>query len=156
MQNKVKSFTLAELLVVMVLTAIVIGIAFTILRLVQQQVHKIEGNFDRRTALSLFEQRLWQDFNSHNTVYYDAEKKVLSLESVTEKVNYTFQADMVMRNTDTIKLKLLPQKIFLEGQNVKNGSIDAISISAGPELPEYVIFVSRKNDAAVLMNQDGI
>lgn len=42
MNNKVKSFTLSELLVVMIITAIVVGMAFSVLRLVQKQIHTIQ------------------------------------------------------------------------------------------------------------------
>ncbi|TEB40727.1 hypothetical protein D0809_29130, partial [Flavobacterium circumlabens] len=37
--GKVKSFTLSELLIVMIITAIVVGMAFSVLRLVQKQIH---------------------------------------------------------------------------------------------------------------------
>ncbi|WP_230978951.1 prepilin-type N-terminal cleavage/methylation domain-containing protein [Flavobacterium supellecticarium] len=38
LNKKLYSFTLAELLIVMVLTAIVVGLAFSILRLVQKEI----------------------------------------------------------------------------------------------------------------------
>lgn len=38
LNKKLYSFTLAELLIVMVLTAIVVGLAFSVLRLVQKEI----------------------------------------------------------------------------------------------------------------------
>jgi Tfp pilus assembly protein FimT len=56
--GKLKSFTLSELLIVMIITAIVVGMAFSVLRLVQKQIHTIQTNFDKSSTLALFEQRL--------------------------------------------------------------------------------------------------
>ena len=155
MSNKVKSFTLSELLVVMIITAIVVGMAFSVLRLVQKQVHTIEANFDKTSSLSLFEQHFWQDFNQFNTVRIQKGNTVV-LQSEIDTVTYVFSDNFILRDKDTIKLKLGITKTLFKGKDVGSGTIDAISISAENELPNYSIFVSRKNDATLMMNQDGI
>ena len=150
--GKLKSFTLAELIVVMIITAIVVGMAFTVLRIVQKQIHTIQTNFDKTSTLALFEQRLWQDFNEpHNIVY---NKNELIMISEIDTIKYSFQENFTMRNQDTIKLKISPNKAFFKGKEITNGSIDAISIFADTELPEYEIFVSKKNDITLFMNQE--
>jgi len=155
MTNKVRSFTLSELLVVMIITAIVVGMAFSVLRLVQKQVHIIEVNFDKTSNLNLFEQRFWQDFNQFNNVGI-RKGNTLVLESELDTITYLFGDDFTLRDTDTIKLKLTIEKLLFKGKTVKEGPIDAIEITAEKELPNYNIFVSRKNDATQMMNQDGI
>ncbi|OXA94259.1 hypothetical protein B0A62_11420 [Flavobacterium hydatis] len=149
-QNKLKSFTLAELLIVMIITAIVVGMAFTILRLVQKQIHTIQTNFEKSSNLALFEQKLWQDFNELNTIQYNEKDNFLFMESEIDTVIYSFKDNYTLRNADTIKLKLVPNKIFLNGKETKNGSIDAIRIIANTELVDYEIFVSKKNDVTFL------
>ena len=156
MDHKLRSFTLAELLVVMSISAIVVGISFTVLRLVQKQVHTIKVNFDRTSELMLFEQRLWQDFNRYPSVHFNAEKKTLWLQSETDTLTYAFFDEISLRDKDTIKLKLFPKQGFYKGQAVSDGNVDAISLSAEQEFPDYHIFISRKNDATLLMNQDGL
>jgi type II secretory pathway pseudopilin PulG len=151
--NKVKSFTLSEMLVVMIITVIVIGIAFSVLSLVQKQIRSIEKNFSKTTELSLCEQQLWQDFNSHNTIWSDKTKIVL--QSDTDTVTYTFNDNFTMRKNDTIRARLAISKIFFEGREVNNSYIDAVSISANAEIPDYSIFVSSRPDAAHYMNQNG-
>jgi prepilin-type N-terminal cleavage/methylation domain-containing protein len=155
--NKIKSFTLPELLVVMIITAIVVGMAFSVLRLVQKQIHAIETNFNKTSSLALFEQRLWQDFNEMNSIQFDDKENSLFLESEIDTVLYSFQENYTLRNNDTIKLKLLINKFLFKGKEVQKGNIDGLLISAKAELPDYEIFVSKKNDVTLFMNQqDGI
>lgn len=152
---KIKSFTLPELLVVMILTAIVVGMAFSVLRLVQKQISIIETNFEKTNSLALFEQRLWQDFNEMNRIQFNAKESSLIMESEMDTVVYSFEENYVLRNTDTIKLRLVTNKLFFQGKEVQEGTIDALSISGKAELPDYEIFVSKKNDLTLFMNQDG-
>lgn len=153
--HRIKSFTLPELLVVMILTAIVVGMAFSVLRLVQKQINIIETNFEKTNVLALFEQRLWQDFNEMNHIQFSAKDSVLLMESEMDTVVYSFQENYVLRNTDTIKLRLVTDKLFFQGKEIQDGTIDALSISGKTELPDYEIFVCKKNDLTLFMNQDG-
>lgn len=152
--RKLRSFTLAELLVVMIITAIVVGMAFSVLRLVQKQIYAIQTNFDKTSTLALFEQKLWQDFNEPHTIIYDSQKQILVMTSEIDTVTYSFQEKFTMRNLDTIKLKINPNKIFFKGKEIKSGTIDAITLFAETELPDYQIFVSKKNDLTLFMNQE--
>lgn len=153
--HKIKSFTLPELLIVMVLTAIVVGLAFSVLRLVQKQIRIIETNFEKSSSLALFEQRLWQDFNEKNNIQFHRNENSLLLESEVDTVVYSFQENYILRNADTIKLRLVLDKVFFQGKEIQDGTSDALSISGKAELPEYEIFVSKKNDLTLFMNQDG-
>ena len=153
--GKVRSFTLSELLVVMVITVIVVGIAFSVLTLVQRQIRGIEKNFSKTTELGLLEQQLWQDFNLHNRIYYSGTQLVMV--SDIDTVNYAFTPDFTMRDSDTIPLRLTVVKSYYLGKEVRLGNVDAISVSADLEIPDYSIFVSSQHDAAHFMNQqDGL
>lgn len=152
--NKIRSFTLSELLIVMIITAIVVGMAFSVLRLVQKQIHTIQRNFDKTSSLALFEQKLWQDFNELHTITYNEQNQFLLLSSEVDTVKYSFKDNYTFRNNDSIPLKLTIQKIFFNGKEVQNGNIDAMSISAASTLQDYEIFVSKKNDVTFFMNQE--
>jgi prepilin-type N-terminal cleavage/methylation domain-containing protein len=155
--SKSKSFTLPELLVVMIITAIVIGMAFSVLRLVQKQIRTIQTNFEKTTTLALFEQKLWQDFNEYNSIQYNEQENSLQLQSEIDTVVYNFKDKYTLRNNDTIKLKLMLSQFFMKGIAIKQGDIDAITVSGEAELPNYEIFVSKKNDLTLLMNlEDGL
>ena len=151
--TKVKSFTLSEMLVVMIITVIVVGIAFSVLSLVQKQIRGIEKNFQKTTELSLLEQQLWQDFNEHNFADYDG-KKLIILSDI-DTVSYIFSPEYTLRNTDTIPLKTEIAKLHYLGKEIKTGQIDAITISAHKEIPDYSIFVSAQHDASHFINNNG-
>jgi type II secretory pathway pseudopilin PulG len=151
--KKVNSFTLSEMLVVMIITAIVVGIAFSILSLVQRNIEKIKNNLNITTELSLFEQRLYTDFNEHN--YIVKENNKLILISDIDTLIYNFKGEFLIRNTDTISLKLDIISASYFGNKVQNGNIDAVYISAKEQINDYGIFVSKQNDAVQLMNTDG-
>lgn len=156
-KTKTSSFTLPELLVVMIITAIVVGMAFSVLRLVQNQIHAIQTNFEKTSTLALFEQQLWQDFNDKNVILFHGKENSLLMESEMDTIVYSFQENYILRNTDTIQLKLQLNKLFFNGKEVQGDTIDALSISGKAELPDYEIFVSKKNDLTHFMNQqDGL
>lgn len=76
------------------------------------------------------------------------------LKSEMDTITYSFQNDFILRDNDTIKLKLVIDKILMEGKLIKNGDIDAMSISGEAELPKYKIFVSKRNDLTLSINQE--
>lgn len=152
--GKLKSFTLSEMIVVMIITAIVVGMAFSVLRIVQKQIRTIQNNFEKTSTLTLFEQKLWQDFNEPHTIIYDSSKQLLIMTSEIDTVTYSFQEKFSLRNRDTIKLIIKPNRALFRGQEINNGQIDALSIFAETELPDYQIFVSKKNDLTFQMNQE--
>ena len=152
--GKLKSFTLTELLVVMIITAIVVGMAFSVLRLVQKQISAIQRNLDKTSTLALFEQKIWQDFNEPHAIIYDDARQILVMTSDIDTVVYSFQKQYSLRNQDTIKLKIMLNKVFFKGKEIKSGPVDAMTILAETELPDYQIFVSKKNDVTFFMNQE--
>jgi len=152
--TKVQSFTLSEMLVVMVITVIVVGLAFSVLNLVQKQIRTIEKNYHRTTELSLLEQRLWQDFNQHNSIEYKENK--IKLIADLDTVYYTFMDNFTLRNSDTIPLKVNIARAYYKGGEIQSGYIDAVSITANKEVPNYFIFVASHSDATYFLNQDGL
>ncbi|MGX7666050.1 PulJ/GspJ family protein [Flavobacterium pedocola] len=151
-KTKVKSFTLSEILVVMVITAIVVGLAFSVLRLVQKQIHLIRKNYDKSVELALFEQKLWQDFHEYGNITFDARNRKLQMKSEIDSIQYVFYDDLVMRQQDTIKVKLKVLDVFFEGTKAQERNIDAIKLLAEQELPDYDIFVFKNQDVNFYMN----
>ena len=75
----------------MIITAIVVGMAFSVLRLVQKQIYAIETNFNKTSSLALFEQRLWKDFNELNIIQFKDRRLFLEseIDTVVSKINTT-------------------------------------------------------------------
>jgi hypothetical protein len=155
MKSKVKSFTLSELLVTMIITVIVVGLAFTVLDLVRKQINAIQKNYNRTTELAFFKQRIWLDFNKNNDIIYNAIENQVVLKSDFDTISYNFKDDIVIRNKDTLNTKVKIEKIFFKGIEIKQGIIDAISFLEEKEASDSKFIVFKNNDATFFMNQDG-
>ena len=64
MKTKIKAFTLSEMLVVLLLTAIVVGIAFSILSLVQRQMGGIQNTLEDGSRFRQLKQQAAIDINT--------------------------------------------------------------------------------------------
>lgn len=155
MNSKVKSFTLSELLVAMIITVIVVGLAFTVLNLVTKQITVIQKNYNRSTELAFFKQRIWLDFNANNEIVFNEVDNQLILKSDLNLVYYNFKEDYILRNSDTLKVNVKIEKLLFQGKEVTKGYIDAISFLELKETDDSHFFVFKDNDATFFMNQDG-
>lgn len=155
MNRKVKSFTLSELLVAMIITVIVVGLAFTVLNLVRKQIILIEKNYNRTTELAFFKQRIWLDFNRSVEIGYNENENKLTLKSEYDTIYYNITQDYVLRNKDTLKIKIKINKLFFKGKEIEQGNLDAVSFIEEKEAADSHFFVYKENDATLFMNQDG-
>ncbi len=156
MNNKVKSFTLSEILVVIIITVIVIGLAFTVLNLVKKQTNSIERNYERISKITFLKQSLWIDFNKYETIEYNSNEKTLFFKSELDSITYLFDNEIIIQNIDTLKLNLKIDKVFFEGNEVQNGIIDGIRIFDNRDFENQSFFIFKRNDASTFVNQYGI
>ena len=155
MNHKVRSFTLSELLIVMIITVIVVGLAFSVLNLVKKEILAVEKNYTQSTSLSFFKQQIWLDFNKNSVIYFVPQNNQIILKSELDSIYYNFDDRFVLRNNDTLKIKIEIEKLYFEGIPVKEGKIDGFSFFRKDKEPNSLFFVFKKNDATLLMNQDG-
>ena len=140
---KVKSFTLSEMLVVMVITTIVVGLAFTVLNLLTKQIHLISNNYQESVNISKLETALWIDFKTHDKVMAISENRKLIFSNAGIKRSYTFSQEFTLKDRDTLP-KVDDFKFFSLRRNVIKGPIDALKLTIGSR----EVFVFRRNDAA--------
>lgn len=152
--KKFKSFTIAEMLVVMILTAIVISIAMLVLNLVQSELVGIQQNFKNNTELRTLEQTLWLDFN-RNEILVDAKSNQLICISPLDTVMYKFTEKYVLRNNDTLKLIIEEKKLFID-QDSSLTCADAIELKLSKEFQGKQLFIFKTKDASYYMNKNGI
>lgn len=150
--KKISAFTLNEMVVALVLTAIVVGLAFSILSLTQKQMLGIQQNYIKNDVLRQFEQALWVDFNKYHTAIYNDYTNELVLKNEIDSVNYSFKNGFVLKNLDTLKMALAERIFYLDGKQVSEGIIDAIEIITSKESQNPTVFVYKKKDAAYYMN----
>lgn len=152
-QEKIKAFTLNEMLVVLLITAIVVGMAFSILNLVQRQMHGIEGNYERNTELNLLKQSLWIDFNQFDGIWYLEEKNELLFTNELKEIKYSIKEKMVIKELDTFHIQLTASDFYFKGDLQKKGEIDALNIQTAEKYGSQRVFVFKKNAAISYLNQ---
>ena len=155
--KKIKAFTLNEMIVVLLITSLVVGMAFSVLRLVQLQMHGISDNFERNTEINLFRQSLWMDFSRYNTVWYDASKHRLLFANEIKTAVYQFHEGFVTKERDTFHVKFMDRFRYFNGEVKFSGEIDALDLYTAKEDGEKRIFVFKRNAATSYLSEgDGL
>lgn len=143
---KIESFTLSELVVVMAISIIVVGLAYSAINLLTKNVYVIQNNYSQVTDIQLFEQQLAIDFNTYPKTSYSKFSEKLSFSSPIDSIIYLFESEYVLRNTDTIWIEAKEKELFFKGEIVEKGSVDAIKIIGSNELQNKGFFIFRRND----------
>ena len=149
---KIKAFTLNEMIVVIILTSIVVGIAFSVLSLVQKHMLSIQINFNKNQEINKLEQSLWIDFNRYSKIKYDRNKDELIFMSAIDSTNYKFSTNYIIKETDTFNIQLQNKLFFLGGKKTNQEQIDAIKIETSEKFQNQILFVFKQNDATTYMN----
>jgi type II secretory pathway pseudopilin PulG len=151
-KHKIQAFTLSELVVVMLITVIVVGIAFSVLQLVQKQLYGIQTNFGNITNVRLLEQSLYIDMHRSNLIQYDEVNNKLHFISEIDTVSYQFEKDYVHKVTDTFNVAVRDMKLFFEGIETNTAKIDAFKLTTSKEFRKATIFIFKRNTANTFMN----
>jgi len=149
--KKLSAFTLAEMIVVLILTTIVVGIAFTILNLVQKQMLGAQENYSMHSELNLLKQSLWIDMNRYSRAHYSNQNQTLNFSSEVDFVQYNFHENYIIKDLDTFNIKTDSKTFFYKGQSVFNGVLDAIKLYTQKDKPS-LLFIYKQNDAKAYMD----
>lgn len=150
--KKIKSFTLSEMVVVLIITTIVVGLAFSVLNLVQRHMKGIQQNFTNKTELQKLEQILYLDFNRFPNIEYNEVEDKLTFKSELEETVYQFRSNLILKENDTFNVSIQNKKLFFNGSHVNKGSIDAIKIVSAKEYRNSTLFIFKINDATHFVN----
>ena len=151
-KHKIQAFTLSEMIVVIIITSIVVGMAFSVLTLVQRHMSSIQNNFNKSTELNKLEQALWIDFNRHTKIIYNGTEDKLIFISEIDTINYTFTKAYIIKDQDTFKLPLQHKSVYFDGHEKPSGFIDAIKLETTKTLQNQQLFIYKQNDATPYMN----
>lgn len=151
--SSVPAFTLSEMMVVLVITSIVVGMAFAVLQLVQQHMQGIRHNYGNRTQVDLLRQSLWMDLNRCNQVYFDAPQKELFFANELGTHSYRFEESFIVRDLDTFHLKIARKAFYFENKEVGQGGIDALLLETGKGFGGQRLFLFKQNSAATYLNE---
>jgi len=151
-KQKIKAFTLSELIVVILITTIVVGIAFSVLQLVQKQMYGIKANFKHTTSISLLEQSLSIDMHRSNRIVYDDLENTLHFVSEIDTASYMFAKTHVQKETDTFNVAVEDIKLWFEGIETTSNKIDAVKLTTAKEFKNATIFLYKRNTGNTYMN----
>lgn len=150
--HKIKAFTLSEMIIVVLLTVIVVGLAFSVLQLVQKHMYAIKNNFENSTNVTLLEQSLWIDAARSNSIQYNIYEEQLRFVSEVDTIVYDFEKDFITKELDTFKVGITDTFFYFEGKETTNDRIDAFKLITDKEFQHRAIFIYKQNDAAIYMN----
>ncbi|WP_290698296.1 prepilin-type N-terminal cleavage/methylation domain-containing protein [Lacinutrix sp.] len=150
--KKVQAFTLSEMIVVLILTSIVVGLAFSVLGLVQKQMLAIQDNYNKSLELNKLETVLWLDFNRYSKIEYNNLEKELKFSTELDSMTYRFLESKVIKEQDTFAIQLQQKKYYFEGDIISNGQIDALKLETTKDFQNQQLFIFKQNDATVFMN----
>lgn len=151
--KKIKAFTIAELIVVLVLSSIVITIAIVVLNLVQKQVSGIQFNLQKQNEIQVLDKLLWHDFNTHK-LHFFAKEEILLCTNPIDTITYQFNKDYILRNKDTIKAHVDEALFYLDAEKVIEKTIDAIEIQFSEKFQNKTLFIYKMKDATYYLNKD--
>lgn len=149
--KKIQAFTLSEMLVVLVITAIVIGIAFSVLTLVTKQYTAMKDSYTYKSEVLKLKQRLSLDFNSSQIIVWNPNEDQLIITKPEQTIIFQWDATAIIRNTDTIAVGIFESYLFQKGEPVLSGPIDGLKLICDKGGMTTPIFISRETDALTNM-----
>lgn len=151
--KKIQAFTLSEMIVVLLITTMVVGMAFSVLQLVQNQMNGIAGNYERNTEFDLLRRSLWIDFNRYDRIYYSEKSRELQFVNEVNSQTYRFEEDFITKDIDTFRLQWETKRFLFENRESPLGEIDAIHFQTTKAFGNRSLFVYKNNSATTYMNQ---
>jgi type II secretory pathway component PulJ len=139
------------MIIVLILTSIVVGLAFSVLGLVQKQMFAIQENYNRSLELNKLETILWLDFNRFSHIRHDALEDELILKNELDSIFYSFSKNYIIREQDTFSIPLEQKKLFFDGVLSKDSNVDGIKLRTTKRFQSRELFVYKKNDATLFM-----
>ncbi|TBN04484.1 hypothetical protein EYD45_07510 [Hyunsoonleella flava] len=140
------------MIVVIIITTIVVGMAFSVLAMVQKHMKGIQANFNKTLEIEKLEQVLNIDFNRHTKIEYDTINDELFFISEIDTVAYQFTENHVITPMDTLHIPLHHKQFFFNGLKVNYGRIDAIKLETTKTFLSQNVFVYKRNDATLFLD----
>lgn len=153
LNRKLKAYTLSEIIVVLILTSIVVGLALSALQLIQKQMTALRYNNEHRLETKSLETKLSILFNQSEKIEITTDQQIYFYRLQDTLITEVTPAILIIAE-DSIELEVINLKSYFRGENKESGYIDALSLDI--KLNENIskpIFVSRNNDAKTKLEQ---
>lgn len=141
--QKIAAFTLTEILVVIVISAIVAGLAFSVLDIVQRNFLAIRNNFNQDIEKNQLKEKLAIDFHRYQQIELDRNLQRIRFKNPVDSTFYSYSNKTLITGQDTTKTSAI--EFYFDGNKVADGKVDALKLYFKPE---SFIFIYKKNDIA--------
>lgn len=132
MRRRLNAFTLLELMVVMVISALLLSMAYTALHLVQRQQAVIERKTAILSQVSAWQEALNSDFYASTEVLLGPATDRVSCQRPAGIVAYTLVDSTLVREqgevVDTLRVPVRQVAYFWQGQPRTAGLIDEVAL----------------------------
>lgn len=146
MNKKLKSFTISELLVVLIIASIVVGIAFSVLDLTRKEIQKINQNKEFEIKINQAELKLTIDINSFSKC--SVTENNLYFKNEIDSIQYQIIDRNLILREDTILSNIVDVNFFFKGKKINNGVFDALKLVVETKKDiNSTVFVYKINDA---------
>lgn len=152
--KKVKAYSLTELMVVMIISTIVVAMAFTTIRMLKSQMKSIQSHYELRKNIDYLDGLLWMDYAKKGWATYDKSNNKLTVLGEQDTVVYVFNASLVLRNNDSIPLPKYDLGFKLDGKEVTAKATDAIEIVFETPFERKSLFVYGTKAADFYANKE--
>lgn len=129
--RKIKSFTVLELIIVLVLTGTVIAIAYSGASLFFKEFMIFQHRSDNAAGISLLNRLFIKDFDRSDFIYKDNQQ--LKCVNRDKSIYYGFNSEYIIRRdsliVDTFKVEISGVQSRFEGNEVMDGVIDNLAFS---------------------------
>ena len=151
--KRIPSFTLSELIVVMVLTGILVTAAFFALNSIQKQVGLLQKAFQLEQDVYLLEREFIHEAGKANMVYDSINKQLRFYSSNRLNKQYSFKKSMLIRDKDSLTIPITKVYVYEKGVRKAQGSIDAFELVFKGVYTSRKLFIATRKDAAYYMNK---
>ena len=136
--DKLKAFTLLEMMVVMILMALITGITFYAYEIISKQYYSYQQSMDQNNQLLLFEKTLMQDISKSE--YLEKTSEGFQCVFPATIVKYGFAGDYVLR-TITV-----PDTFFVRTENDSASFFNKTMLSIGDVVQKLSFTAFVKED----------
>ncbi len=151
-KHKIEAYTLSEMVIVIIITTIVMGMAFSVLSMVQKHMKGIQVNLSRNLEIDKMEQLINLDFNRFSKISYRPLEDELMFSSEIDTTTYKFHENFLVTPFDTLHVKIESKQFYFNGERISEGRIDALKLITSKVAFSQTLFVYKQNSAASFLD----
>lgn len=151
MTRSQNAFTVAELVVVLIVSLLVFSIGIIMFTSTGKYLNDVSEDFEEDRRIHLLNQLLWQDMAQSSDRAHQNNK--LHFYTAKDTVVYTFFLDYITRNNDSIATGFTDMELFYQGDRSVTPFFDAVKIKLKTLGKDNYLFIYTDIYADHYMNQ---